>query len=167
MAFENEKKAKSISEQRVLAAKKKSMASGGSVSLDDLFSRIEAGEKEVNVILKADVKFIRSNMFEKIDGIYDLIISNPPYIDTDEIEELDDEVKNHDPYIALDGGALGLKYYNIIHDNLRKHLTENGMLILEIGDEQKELLLSLFNDFTLVESITDFEGHDRVLVFKR
>ncbi|MBQ2873356.1 MAG: translation initiation factor IF-2 [Bacilli bacterium] len=56
MAFENEKKAKSISEQRVLAAKKKSMASSGSVSLDDLFNRIEAGEKEVNVILKADVK---------------------------------------------------------------------------------------------------------------
>ena len=56
MAFENEKKAKSISEQRVLAAKKKSLATGGSVSLDDLFSRIEAGEKEVNVILKADVK---------------------------------------------------------------------------------------------------------------
>ena len=56
MAFENEKKAKSISEQRVLAAKKKSMVSGGSVSLDDLFNRIEAGEKEVNVILKADVK---------------------------------------------------------------------------------------------------------------
>ena len=56
MAFENEKKAKSISEQRVLAAKKKSMANSGSVSLDDLFNRIEAGEKEVNVILKADVK---------------------------------------------------------------------------------------------------------------
>ena len=56
MAFENEKKAKSISEQRVLAAKKKSMATGGSVSLDDLFSRIEAGEREINVILKADVK---------------------------------------------------------------------------------------------------------------
>ena len=56
MAFENEKKAKSISEQRILAAKKRSMTSGGSVSLDDLFNRIEAGEKEVNVILKADVK---------------------------------------------------------------------------------------------------------------
>ena len=56
MAFENEKKAKSISEQRVLAAKKKSMNTGSSISLDDLFNRIEAGEKEVNVILKADVK---------------------------------------------------------------------------------------------------------------
>ena len=56
MAFENEKKARAISEQRILAAKKKSMVSGGSVSLDDLFNRIEAGEKEINVILKADVK---------------------------------------------------------------------------------------------------------------
>ena len=56
MAFENEKKAKAISEQRVLAAKKRSMNSGGSVSLDDLFSRIEAGEREISVILKADVK---------------------------------------------------------------------------------------------------------------
>lgn len=56
MAFENEKKARTISEQRLLAYKKRNMNSGGSVSLDDLFSRIEAGEKEINVILKADVK---------------------------------------------------------------------------------------------------------------
>ena len=143
------------------------------LNADVNMTAVDVSQKALNIakqnakILKADVKFIRSNMFEKIDGIYDLIISNPPYIDTDDIEKLDDEVKNHDPYIALDGGALGLKYYNIIHDNLRKHLTENGMLILEIGDEQKELLASLFNDFTLVESMTDFEGHDRVLVFKR
>lgn len=56
MAFENEKKARAISEQRLLAYKKRNMNSGGSVSLDDLFSRIEAGEREINVILKADVK---------------------------------------------------------------------------------------------------------------
>jgi len=56
MAFESEKKAKAISEQRILLAKKKNMTSNTSVSLDDLFNRIEAGEKEINVILKADVK---------------------------------------------------------------------------------------------------------------
>ena len=70
MAFESEKKAKSISEQRVLAAKKRSMNSGGSVSLDDLFNRIEAGEREVNVILKADVKGSEEavkNSLEKLD----------------------------------------------------------------------------------------------------
>ncbi|MBQ8615725.1 MAG: peptide chain release factor N(5)-glutamine methyltransferase [Clostridia bacterium] len=115
----------------------------------------------------ADIKFIHSNMFEKIDGTYDIIISNPPYIDTDEIAELEAEVKEHDPYIALDGGEMGLKYYNIIHDNLRKHLNDNGMIVMEIGEDQKELLISLFNDFNLVESLTDLSGNDRVLIFKK
>lgn len=114
-----------------------------------------------------EIKFIRSNMFEKIDDTFDIIISNPPYIDSDEINELDVEVKNHDPYIALDGGAMGLKYYNIIHDNLRKHLNDNGMIVMEIGDEQKELIISLFNDFNLVESLKDLSGNDRVLVFSK
>lgn len=117
--------------------------------------------------LGAEIKFIRSNMFEKIEDSFDLIISNPPYIDTDEIEELDDEVKNNDPYIALDGGEMGLKFYNIIHDNLRKHLQDNGMIIMEIGEDQKELIVSLFNDFNLVESLKDLSGNDRVLIFKK
>ena len=116
---------------------------------------------------KTEIKFIRSNMFEKIDDTFDLIISNPPYIDTDEIVDLDSEVKDHDPYIALDGGELGLKFYNIIHDNLRKHLNENGMIIMEIGEDQKDLIISLFNDFNLVESLKDLSGNDRVLIFKK
>lgn len=115
----------------------------------------------------AEINFVRSNMFEKIEGIFDIIISNPPYIDTDEIEDLDEEVKNNDPYIALDGGEMGLKFYNIIHDNLRKHLSDNGMIIMEIGEDQKEILLSLFNDFNLVESLVDYSGNDRVLIFSK
>ncbi len=115
----------------------------------------------------ADINFIRSNMFEKIDGIYDLIISNPPYISTDEIENLDREVRENDPIIALDGGDFGLKYYNIIHNNLRKHLNPNGMCILEIGDDQRDLIESLFTDFTFIECVQDFGKNDRVLVFKK
>lgn len=117
--------------------------------------------------LKAEINFVRSNMFDKIEQKFDLIISNPPYIDSEEVEMLEKEVKDNDPLIALDGGEFGLKYYNIIHENLRKHLNENGMLIIEIGEDQKELLTSLFNDFNLVECIQDYAGHDRVLVFKR
>ena len=70
MAFENEKKAKAISEERLIAARKRSMTSSGSVSLDDLFNRIEAGEREINVILKADVKGSEEavkNSLEKLD----------------------------------------------------------------------------------------------------
>ena len=117
--------------------------------------------------LNADIKFIKSDMFNEVEGKYDLIISNPPYIDSEEIKDLQKEVTEHDPKIALDGGELGLKFYNIIHDNLRKHLQENGMLIIEIGEDQKDLLISLFNDFNLVEAIVDYSGNDRILVFKR
>lgn len=114
-----------------------------------------------------DVDFLRSDMFEKIEGCFDIIISNPPYIDTDEMKDLDLEVLENDPRIALDGGEMGLKFYNIIHNNLRKHLNENGVLILEIGDDQKDLIVSLFNDFQLLESLTDYSGNDRVLIFKK
>lgn len=116
---------------------------------------------------QTDIEFIHSNMFEKIEKSFDIIISNPPYIDSDEVKQLDLEVTKNDPHIALDGGEMGLKFYNIIHDNLRKHLNENGIIIMEIGEDQKELLISLFNDFNLVESLTDLSGNDRVLIFKK
>lgn len=114
-----------------------------------------------------EINFIRSNMFEKIEGKFDLIISNPPYIDSEEVKILEKEVVENDPILALDGGEFGLKYYNIIHENLRKYLNENGMLIIEIGEDQRELITSLFNDFNLIECVQDYAGHDRVLVFKR
>ena len=83
------------------------------------------------------------------------------------MQTLEKEVLNNDPYIALDGGELGLKFYNIIHDNLRKHLNDNGMIIMEIGEDQKDLVTSLFNDFNLVESLKDLSGNDRVLIFRK
>lgn len=116
---------------------------------------------------QVEVNFKLSNMFEKIDDKFDLIVSNPPYIDTEEINYLSEEVKNFDPRIALDGGALGLKFYNIIHNNLRKHLNESGRLIVEIGEDQKDMILSLFNDFTCEEIIQDYNGIDRFMVFKK
>jgi len=137
------------------------------MTASDISQKALAIAKQNAKYLEAQINFIRSNMFEKIEGTYDIIISNPPYIDTDEIQDLDVEVKDYDPYIALDGGEMGLKFYNIIHDNLRKHLNDNGMIVMEIGDEQKELILSLFNDFNLVESLTDLSNNDRVLVFKK
>ncbi len=138
-----------------------------SLTASDVSQKAITVAKQNAKINEVEIKFIRSNMFEKIDGAFDIIISNPPYIDTDEIDDLDEEVKFHDPYIALDGGEMGLKFYNIIHDNLRKHLNDNGMIVIEIGEDQKELLISLFNDFNLVESLKDLSGNDRVLVFKK
>ncbi|MBE5741635.1 MAG: peptide chain release factor N(5)-glutamine methyltransferase [Clostridiales bacterium] len=114
-----------------------------------------------------DIRFVRSDMFDKIDESYDIIVSNPPYIDTDEIDDLSREVVEHDPYIALDGGEMGLKYYNIIHENLRKHLNDGGILIVEIGEDQREMIQSLYNDLNLLEVIQDYAGNDRVMVFRK
>lgn len=114
-----------------------------------------------------NITFIQSNMFEKLNRKFDIIISNPPYIAREDLSSLDREVREHDPVLALDGGDSGLDFYNIIHDNLRKYLSDNGTLILEIGEDQRMSIVSLFNDFEFVECIQDLGGHDRVLVFKK
>ncbi len=116
---------------------------------------------------KVDVKFLLSDMFEEVEGKFDVIVSNPPYIATDDIDDLDEEVKKCDPRLALDGGALGLDYYNIIHDNLRKYLNNDGVLIMEIGEDQRFMIESLFNDFELLEVLEDYNGIERVMVFKK
>lgn len=123
----------------------------------------KANAKKHNV----DIDFVLSDMFENIDGKYDIIISNPPYIDSDEIQDLDIEVKKYDPHLALDGGSLGLDYYKIIHDNLRKHLNDGGIVVLEIGEGQRLLVEGLFNDFELLEVAKDYNDIERVLVFKK
>lgn len=133
----------------------------------DISSKALAVAKQNAKLHNADITFIKSDMFEKIDGTYDIIVSNPPYIASEDIADLDEEVRDHDPLLALDGGAFGLKFYNIIHDNLRKHLNPNGMCVLEIGEDQRMLVTALFNDFELVASLQDMSGNDRVLVFKR
>ena len=115
----------------------------------------------------ADIDFVESDMFEKINKKFDLIITNPPYIDTDEVKELDKEVKYYDPLLALDGGDMGLKFYNIIHNNLRNYLNDGGMIIMEIGEGQKDILISMFNDFNLVEAVEDLAGNDRILIFSK
>lgn len=137
------------------------------VSASDVSSKALKIAKHNAESLNAEIDFIKSNMFENINGKFDLIVSNPPYIDSEEIKELDKEVIDHDPIIALDGGEMGLRFYNIIHENLRKYLNDGGMLIMEIGEDQKDILLSLFNDFNLVECIKDYDNHDRVVVFTR
>lgn len=123
--------------------------------------------KENALLNQVSVNFIRSDMFENVEEKFDLIVSNPPYIDTDEIELLDKEVKENDPYIALDGGEMGLKYYNIIHNHLRKHLNDGGMAIFEIGEDQKEMVRALYTDFEMLDCVKDYAGLDRVIIFKK
>ena len=118
----------------------------------------------------AKINFINSNMFENIkEKDFDIIVSNPPYIESSVIKELSKEVQN-EPRLALDGGEDGLDFYRIILENASKYLNEDGFLFLEIGYNQKEKLEELFNNSNLYKNIKyvkDLSGNDRVIIIKK
>ena len=113
----------------------------------------------------AKIEFIKSDLFENIIEKYDIIVSNPPYIKTEIIETLDNDVKC-EPYIALDGGEDGLDFYRKIIGNAYKYLNPAGHLMMEIGYDQgeavKELLIE--NGYKDVKIIKDLSGNDRICI---
>lgn len=118
--------------------------------------------------LKSNVKFIKSDMFKNIKQKFDIIVSNPPYIKTNDIYFLDNEVKNFDPKISLDGGEDGLKFYKIIEENSKKYLNENGKLFLEFGINQSKDLKKLFEkEYKDVTIVKDYNNKDRILIATR
>jgi len=112
-----------------------------------------------------DIKFIESNMFSKIDKKFDIIVSNPPYIETNTIQLLSDEVKN-EPKIALDGGEDGLNFYRILAKECKKYLNNSGILAVEIGYNQKEKVLKIFQENGLKDlySKKDYGNNDRIII---
>lgn len=108
---------------------------------------------------------IQSDLFERVEGKYDVIVSNPPYIRTAVIEELKEEVKCHDPFIALDGKEDGLYFYREIVEKSRAFLKTGGKLYFEIGHDQGEDVKSLMENAGFVDVIVkkDLAGLDRVV----
>ena len=115
--------------------------------------------------LSENVTFFKSDLFDRIEGNYDLIVSNPPYIRTEVIEELEEEVRLHDPMIALDGKEDGLYFYRKITKQSRKHLSCGGWLLFEIGHDQGEDVARIMEDagFAEVSVKKDLAGLDRVV----
>lgn len=116
-----------------------------------------------------DINYIRSDMFTGVSGIYDMILSNPPYIPTRDIEELEPEVRTSEPVGALDGHEDGLFFYRILAAESPSHLKAGGRLIMEIGYNQADDVCSLLeqNKFADIEVIKDLAGHDRVVCGRR
>ena len=112
---------------------------------------------------QADIEFIQSDLFENIQGKYDLIVSNPPYIETGTINNLDEQVKK-EPFIALNGGTDGLDFYRKISEEAYKYLNKDGYLCLEIGYNQRNNVMELLqNKYKNVTCIKDLSGNDRVI----
>lgn len=115
--------------------------------------------------LGAKAALIQSDLFDKIESAFDVIVSNPPYIKRAEIETLIDEVRLHEPYMALDGHEDGLYFYRKIAEEAPKYLRAGGGLFLEIGCDQGACVAELLRQqgFADVKVVKDLAGLDRVV----
>lgn len=114
-------------------------------------------------------KTVKSHWFDKIAGCFDIIVSNPPYIRSSVIETLDRDVREFDPMAALDGGPDGLEPYRAIASGAGEFLTENGLVGVEIGYDQRQDVETIFKSagFPCIAAVKDYGGNDRVLVFRK
>jgi release factor-specific protein-(glutamine-N5) methyltransferase len=110
---------------------------------------------------EAEILFVQSDLFSRLRGRFDIIVSNPPYIPTKEIDGLQREVKDYEPRLALDGGVDGLDIYRKIAAEASKHLTRGGMLIMEVGAGQASEVVKLFKGNAYAMVMQDFNGIDR------
>ncbi|MBI1327277.1 MAG: peptide chain release factor N(5)-glutamine methyltransferase [Alphaproteobacteria bacterium] len=107
---------------------------------------------------------VKSNWFENVVGTFDIITSNPPYIESGIIESLQVEVRNHDPILALDGGETGFDAYKIILNDAKKYLTPHGRIFLELGQGQLNGIMGIVETTgaTLITTHRDLAGVERV-----
>ena len=110
--------------------------------------------------------FLQSDLFEKVEGKFEIIVSNPPYIASAEVEKLMPEVRDHEPRMALDGTEDGLHFYRRIIKEAGKHLVNSGMLFFEIGYDQGQAVSELMRagGYREVQVVQDYAGLDRVVL---
>ena len=115
------------------------------------------------------INFIESNLFEKVEGNYDIIVSNPPYIPTEVIKTLMPEVRLHEPILALDGTEDGLEFYRRISSEAKRFLKQGGYLFFEIGHDQGEEVKHILTQegYADIYVKQDLSGLDRVVIGKR
>ena len=139
------------------------------VAASDISEKALKVARENAKSLKAgEISFIQGDMFENVTDKFDIIVSNPPYIETGEIDELMPEVRDYIPRLALDGDIDGLKFYRIISKEAVKKLNKNGRIFYEIGYNQSRAVASILleNGFTDVKIMKDYSGLDRIVMAK-
>ena len=133
-------------------------------ALDISDKALEVARRNANE-LDSDINFLKSDMFSSLtcENKYDIIVSNPPYIQSDVVDTLESEVKDFEPRLALDGDADGMKFYKIIAENYEDYLVDNGVLALEIGYDEANDIRALFEGKNVVIK-KDLANLDRVAI---
>lgn len=134
------------------------------IGVDILKEALQVAAQNAEALgIKAD--FLESDLYEKVTGKFDLLVSNPPYIEREIIPTLMEEVREYDPYIALDGGEDGLDFYRRIIGGAQDYLNRGGQIFLEIGSEQAQAVSELLREagFKEIDVCRDFAGLDRVV----
>ena len=125
---------------------------------------LECAKKNAeNLGVSNRVQFLKDDMLNsKIIDKFDLVVSNPPYISSEDVLKLDENVQKFDPNVALDGGKDGLDFYRAIAEKTPSLLKEGGSVILEIGYDQADSVPKLFSNLSQKEIIKDYGGNPRV-----
>ena len=133
-------------------------------ALDISDKALEVAKRNANE-LDLDINFLKSDMFSSLtcENKYDIIVSNPPYIQSDVVDTLESEVKDFEPRLALDGDVDGMKFYKIIAKNYENYLADNGVLALEIGYDEADDIRALFEGKNVVIK-KDLANLDRVAI---
>lgn len=142
------------------------LKSGAEVSASDVSEGALQVARANALNADADIKFIKSDMWTDIADEFDVIVSNPPYIPTEDIKTLDGRVKGFEPLLALDGGDDGLRFYREIALGLDGHLAKDGTLLLEFGINQADAVAGIFSDYD-TRIIKDMAGIERIAIVKR
>lgn len=126
---------------------------------------LEVAQRNAESLGETKAVFVQSDLFDKVEGKFEIIVSNPPYIRSDVIHTLMDEVRLHEPLGALDGKEDGLHFYKRIVEESKRYLCHGGQLFFEIGYDQKEAVVDLMKaaGFKDVTAVKDFAGLDRVV----
>ena len=143
--------------------------SSSSIQVAKVNSNNLLAKKNIEEFLKVNVRFIIADalVYGFGDEKYDIILCNPPYIETDTIETLDVQVKDFEPKMALDGGFDGLKFYRSLIPKLPDALKENGISLMEIGFNQGESVMDICNQNKIsAKLVKDYGKNDRVLVYR-
>lgn len=150
----------------LLAGESRAFAIGCDISEDALAT----ARRNADINSLSDrFRTMRSDWLVDVDGLFHIIVSNPPYIPTGIVGTLQREVRDHDPHVALDGGDDGLDAYRVIARDAATRMHEDATIGVEIGFDQRDEVEAIFGQagFTMTGAARDLAGHERALAFTR